>query len=431
MHTPVPDYLAQILDECGAPDTGEVADYIPELAEADPDRLGVCLCTVDGVNYSAGDADVVFSIQSISKPLVYAIALSQHGIDHVLDHVGVEPSGEAFNELSLDSDSGRPLNPMINAGALTAHALVGTAAMSVDERFEIIRRALSDFAGRDLSVDEAVFTSEVRTAYRNRAIANMLRSYDVVDLEPDDIVTGYTRQCAIEVTLHDLAAIAAMLANGGIQPLTGKRVLSRPVVRQVLSVMMTCGMYNSAGDWMTTVGFPAKSGVSGGILGVLPGQIGIATFSPRLDGHGNSERGVRLCTRMSRDMGLHIMEAPEPARSVIRRDRVLRGPSGRKVRVLSLQGAIQFSSAELVLRTLDGTADKDLSRVVLDLRRVTSLNDVAERMLAEAVRRLQLDGLAVTVLDPDSRLPEPDRGQPVPDHATNLDDFADHERVDG
>lgn len=407
MRSPIPDYLREVTEACGADNPGATAGYIPELAQADPERLAVCVSTVDGIVYAAGDADVEFSIQSISKPFVYALALTELGSDAVLARVGVEPSGEAFNELSLDSESGRPLNPMINAGALTTHALVGPATATPTERFERIRSGLSAFAGRDLGVDEAVFESELNTAYRNSAIANMLRSYDVIGGDPMDVVRGYTRQCSITVTTRDLASMAATLANGGVQPLTGQRVVSRRVVRQVLSVMMSCRMYDAAGDWMTTVGFPAKSGVSGGVLGALPGQFGIGTFSPRLDAHGSSVRGVRICTRLSRDMGMHIMDAPQPARSTIRRDRTFRGPRGNTVRVCSLQGTLQFSGAEHVLRALsdDGPdAPREPARsdaLVLDLRRVHSVDDVAERMLREAVRRLRLDGLRVTVVDPE------------------------------
>jgi glutaminase len=395
----VADYLAMILSDCRPDSSGTTAGYIPELANVAPDRFGVCLSTIDGVTYGAGDTDVSFSIQSISKAFVYALAIAEHGVDSVLRSVGVEPSGEAFNEMSLERGSGRPLNPMINAGALTTHGLVGTADDSPDERFEKVRKGLSAFAGRALDVDEAVYASELSVAYRNRAIANMLRSYGVIAAEPNDLVMGYTRQCSINVTLADLAIMGATLANGGVQPVTGERVVTRDVVRQVLSVMMSCGMYDAAGDWMSTVGIPAKSGVSGGIIGVLPGQVGIATFSPRLDRHGNSVRGIRLYNRMSRDMGMHIMDGGEPARSVVRRDRVLRSPGGGTIRICSLQGAIQFSGAERVVRILVGQHDRH-ERIVLDLRRVSSINDVSRRMLAEAMRRLDLDGVSVTLVDP-------------------------------
>ena len=187
-------------------------------------------------------------------------------------------------------------------------------------------------------------------------------------------------------------------------------------------------MYDAAGDWMTTVGFPAKSGVSGGILGVMPGQLGMATFSPRLDAHGNSTRGVRLCTRMSADMGLHIMQAPEPARSTVRRDRTLRGPDGSLARVCSLQGSLQFSSVEGVLRRV--VEGPPLAVFVLDLRRVSSVNDVARRMLAEMLRRLQLDGAAVALLDPDHVL-HLSEGAVVqlPDRWSSLAPLEGYERV--
>ena len=427
MRSPVPDYLKEILDACGD-DAGALAGYIPELASADPDRLGVCLSTIDGTLYRAGDSGTEFSIQSISKPFVYALALAERGLDDVLGSIGVEPSGEAFNELSLERESRRPRNPMINAGALTAHALVGDPRDDVDTRVERVRRLMSDFAGRELHVDRTIYESEMSQAYRNVAIANMLRSYGVISQDPLDVVSGYTQQCAISVTTADLATMAATLAAGGVHPTTGKQVVRGEVARQVLSVMMSCGMYDAAGDWMTTVGIPAKSGVSGGILGAMPGQVGLATFSPRLDSHGNSTRGVRICTRLSADMGLHIMQAPEPARSTVRRDRTLRGPGDSLARVFSLQGSMQFSSAERVLRTVsDGMP---VTVFVLDLRRVSSVDDVARRMLAEMLRRLQLDGAEVALLDPDHVLPLSEQAVVrLPERWSSLAPLEGYERV--
>lgn len=427
MRSPVPDYLTEILDACGD-DAGALADYIPELASADPDRLAVCVSTIDGTIYRAGDSGTEFSIQSISKPFVYALALAERGLDDVLGSIGVEPSGEAFNELSLERESRRPRNPMINAGALTAHALVGDPRDDVDTRVERVRRLMSDFAGRELHVDRTIYESEMSQAYRNVAIANMLRSYGVISQDPLDVVSGYTQQCAISVTTADLATMAATLAAGGVHPTTGKQVVRGEVARQVLSVMMSCGMYDAAGDWMTTVGIPAKSGVSGGILGAMPGQVGLATFSPRLDSHGNSTRGVRICTRLSADMGLHIMQAPEPARSTVRRDRTLRGPGDSLARVFSLQGSMQFSSAERVLRTV--TDGMPVTVFVLDLRRVSSVDDVARRMLAEMLRRLQLDGAEVALLDPDHVLPLSEQAVVrLPERWSSLAPLEGYERV--
>jgi len=420
--TPIPDYLAEVVGWCSS-DAGAVADYIPELGKVDPEQLGVCVSTVDGVAYLAGARAAEFTIQSISKPFVYALALAEHGVDAVLEHVGVEPSGESFDELSLDAVSGRPRNAMINAGALTAHALVGPAGAGVPERVERIRAGLSAFAGRQLSVDHAVRDSELQHAHRNLAIARMLHGHGVVRLDPEDVVAGYTAQCAVRVTLADLGTMAAVLANGGVRPGTDERLLPVEVVRQTLSVMLTCGMYDGAGEWMTEVGFPAKSGVSGAILGVLPGQVGIATFSPRLDRHGNSTRGVQICRRLSADMGMHIMAAPEPARSVIRRDRVLRGARG-SVRICSLQGSIQFSGAERVLREL--SAGPRHHRVVLDLRRAYSINEVAQRMLGEALRRLHRHGTRVSLLDPERLL----RGAPdIVERVRGLSAYRDLDRV--
>ena len=402
MRPMIPDYLADVLRSCAADDSGELADYIPELARADPDRFGVALSTVDGAVYCSGDSESPFTIQSISKPFVYALALRDRGFDAVLEKIDVEPSGDAYNDLSLEAATGRPFNPMINAGALATHALIEPDG-EADARVDHIVAGLSAFAGRELVIDEAVYESEVRTAYRNRALANMLRSFDHFSMDPVEVVRGYTRQCSVLVTTRDLAAMAATLANGGTSPLTGEQVVSPRIVRQVLSVMTTCGMYDSAGDWLSTVGIPAKSGVSGGILGVLPGQSGLATFSPRLDGHGTSVRGVQAFGRFSDQMGLHLMEVSAPARGVIREERDVCTSNGQLADVFSLQGAIRFAGAERVVRTL--VEEEPMAPyVVFDLSQVYSVNHVAGTMLREMTRRIVEDGKIVTVVDPDDIL---------------------------
>lgn len=408
MRSMIPDYLDEALSDVAGDTTGTPAGYIPELAAADPDRLGVAFATVDGEVYGAGDVDAAFTIQSISKPFAYALALADRGFDTVLDKVGVEPSGEAFNEISLERGSGRPRNPMINAGAITTHALVGDEKLSPAERLRRVVAGLSAFAGRRLEVDESVCSSELEHAHRNLAIAHMLRSHDVLGEDPEDVVVGYTRQCSLLVTARDLALMAATLANRGVHPRTHEQVVPEPVVRQVLSVMATCGMYDAAGDWATQVGIPAKSGMAGGLIGALPGQIGIATFSPRLDTHGTSTRGVALYERFASDMGLHLMEVPPSARSVIRSVHVV-GSGARAVRVLELQGEIRFAGAERVVREVSGPVSAE-ARVALDLTRVHSLDDVARRMLLEVARRLTIDGHDVLVVDPELVLPDPDPG---------------------
>ncbi|WP_344197038.1 glutaminase [Aeromicrobium alkaliterrae] len=400
MKAPMNDYLAELLEICGE-DDGEVADYIPELATADPDRYAIAIATLDGQVYSAGDADVEFTIQSISKPFTYALAITDQGLDGVLEKIDVEPSGDAFNEISLEPSTGRPRNPMINAGAIEAHALV--AGDDADGRSERIVELYSRLAGRELSVDEDVFESELSTADRNMAIAYMLKTVGTLDDDPAEVVRGYTRQCSVSVTVEDLARMASVLAANGVAA-DGTRVLETSVTRQVLSVMATCGMYDAAGDWLTTVGIPAKSGVAGGLIGVLPGQVGIAVFSPRLDEHGNSSRGVRAFERLSADMGLHLMEAPESARSVVRTPK---SQEEGRPSVHEVAGDLRFIEAERVLRGLEGEPEGD-GVVVIDLHRVHRIHDVARRMLLEGVRRLRMDGHEIRLVDPDGLLPDPD-----------------------
>ena len=402
MHSPIPSYLDEVLQSVAADRTGVLANYIPELAEADPERLGASIAMVDGELYASGDTDSLFTIQSISKPFVYALALADRGFEKVLDKVGVEPSGEPFNEISLEDSSGRPLNPMINAGAITTHSLVGTETMNPAERMERVISGLSAFAGRSLDVDEAVYSSEIEHAHRNLAIAHMLRSHDILTENPTGVVEGYTRQCSLLVTVQDLAMMAATLANYGIQPVTGEQVVPKTVVRQVLSVMFTCGMYNAAGDWATQVGIPAKSGVGGGIIGAVPGQLGLATFSPRLDVHGNSVRGVSLFERFSSDMGMHVMNIPTVARSAIRAN--YRIGSGEKItQVIQLQGRIRFAGAERVIREIVDTHYMG-TRIALDVTRVYSVDEVAQHMLLEIMRRMRHEGYTVYLIDQDDTI---------------------------
>ena len=285
---------------------GSVADYIPELAHADPALFGICLATVDGAVYEAGDTRAPFTIQSISKPLTYGIALERLGEARVHDRIGVEPSGDAFNEISLTPGSGIPFNPMINAGAIACAGLVAEAAR---DPLALVLGSYSAYAGRPLEIDQAVFESERETGHRNRAIAHLLRNFDVISDAPDRALDLYFSQCSVSVDCRDLATIAATIANGGVNPATGERAVSESVVRQMLSVMTTCGMYDSAGEWLMSVGLPAKSGVSGGILAVLPGRLGIAVYSPRVDSRGNSVRGVAVCRDLSRDLALHLVRA--------------------------------------------------------------------------------------------------------------------------
>lgn len=383
MRSPVPDYLAELLDACADVTDGAPADYIPELAGADPSLAALALATVDDAEHSAGDAEHRFTIQSMSKPFAYALAIEKLGLDAVLDSIDVEPSGEAFNEVSLDPETGHPRNPMINAGAIATHSLVGS--------FEEFRDFASRLAGRDLAVDETVFESELGTTHRNLALAHLMAAYGIV-ADPVAAVQGYVRQCSLQVDVHDLAMMAATLANGGVQPHTGETLMSEQTVRQVLSVMTTCGMYDAAGDWLSTVGIPAKSGVSGGIIGVLPGQVGVAVFSPSLDSHGNSSRGVAMMRRLSHDMGMHLMNPGRPSRSALHAVRV-----EGDVTTYVLQGDLLFASAESLIGHLVENPPTT-PQVRFDLSRVDEVTDVGRRMAAEAGRRLELDGLVVSIV---------------------------------
>ena len=398
MKTPLPDYLVHVIDACDTDNSGRLADYIPELANANPNRLALALSTVDGEVYSVGDDEIEFTIQSMSKPFTYAYALQKLGIDAVLDKVGVEPSGEAFNQISLGNDR-RPKNPMINSGAITTHSLI-----SIKEGLqgaEILREFMSELAGRELRFDDAVYQSEVKTAYRNLSIGYMLRTVGILESDPVDIVNDYIRQCSILVTVKDLVRMGSVLANGGVDPKTGKRLLNRAVVRQVLSVMMSCGMYDAAGDWLTTVGIPAKSGVAGGILGVLPGQVSIAAFSPKLDEHGNSVRGIEILERLSRDMGLHLMEGTSSAQTIVQ-SHYLTGKNA-SLSVYVLRGVLKFTEAEMLLRTLQ-CEPVNKNTIVIDLSQISLIHDVGKRMFLEGIDRLIDDGHTLLLVDPEQRL---------------------------
>ena len=293
--------------------SGTVADYIPVLAEVDPELFGLAVIEVDGGLHDAGDALHPFSIQSISKMFVYALAIQEHGHERVREIVGVNNTGLAFNSLmALELNAGHPMNPMVNAGAIATTALApGATAV---EQWERIREGLSAFAGRSLSLDGVVYASEAETNERNRAMGWLLRSYGRLDGDPDEVVDVYTRQCALSVTAHDLAVMGATLADGGVNPVTGERVVSAEVCRDTLAVVASTGLYERSGEWLFEIGLPAKSGVAGGIVAVSPGKGAVAGFSPRLDSAGNSVRSQLAIGHLSRALGLNLF-ASAPARS--------------------------------------------------------------------------------------------------------------------
>jgi glutaminase len=305
--SPLRDTLRELHARFKEVNDGCVASYIPELAKANPDWFGISLVSIDGRSIDVGDAEQPFTIQSVSKPFMFGLALEDHGREQVLSKIGVQPIGEAFNSITLDETSNRPFNPMINAGAIAAADLV--KGQDFPDRVRRMLEMFGRYAGRKLYVDNSVFASERATGHRNRAIAHLMLNFGMISEDLDDSLELYFQQCSIMVTCHDLAVIGATLANGGVNPVTGQRAVDQQYVKDLLSVMQTCGMYDYAGEWAYRVGIPAKSGVGGGIVAVVPGQVGIGTFSPPLDAKGNSVRGVRFFQELAQRFGLHIFEA--------------------------------------------------------------------------------------------------------------------------
>jgi len=305
--SPLREILREIHGRLAANGDGRVADYIPELATADPQHFGISICTIDGQVVEVGDCLKNFTIQSVSKPFVFGIALDEQGVEAVLQRVGVEPTGEAFNSIVLDEASNRPFNPMVNAGAIATADLI--PGKDYPERVKKLLDTFSRYCGRDIFVDNAVFMSERVTGHRNRAMAHLMRNFGMVGADFEDSLELYFQQCSIVVTAHDLAVMGASLANQGENPVTRQRCLKSENVKYLLSSMLTCGMYDFAGEWAFRVGMPAKSGVGGGIVAVIPGVAGIGLYSPKLDAKGNSVRGVAACSELSRRFGLHAFES--------------------------------------------------------------------------------------------------------------------------
>ncbi len=295
--------------------TGTVADYIPQLARVNPDNFALAACTVEGHQGSVGDDAVEFTMQSLSKPFVYARALELKGVEAVHQRVGVEPTGDPFDSIIRLDAAKRPHNPMINAGALAVTSLlIDEGATDPTHRSAAMVDLFSAFAGRSLSgIDESVYQSERATGHRNRAIAHLLNNFQVLAAPVEDTLDLYFQQCSVRVTAPDLAVMAATLAAGGWNPVTGRRVLESHRVPPVLTLMFICGLYDDSGRFALEVGLPAKSGVSGGILAVVPGRMGLAAYAPRLDAHGNSVRGLAALRHLSTTLGLHTFACAAPA----------------------------------------------------------------------------------------------------------------------
>lgn len=385
MITPLQEYLDQCFDKFKNENSGYIPDYIPELTKANPNHFGISIATIDGHLYEVGDTGIPFTIQSISKAFVFALALDKVGEAVVEATVGVEPSGEAFNSIRLNRKD-RPFNPMVNAGAIACSGLIYRYAKQ--DAFDLIHHTISRLAGRDLDVDYAVFESERATGDRNRAIAWLLKNYSILQDDVDQVLDIYFKQCSILVTARDLAIIAATLANRGINPISKEQIILPKNVSRTLSVMISSGMYDYAGEWVYRVGAPAKSGVGGGIIASLPSQIGLGTFSPKLDAYGNSVRGLKVCEDISVHFGLHVLNRGNDVESSLIADYDMHGldssrhrlPSevkilnenSHQIRILELIGTLDFVKTDFICRRIiEDTLPREI--IILDFRRVPGI----------------------------------------------------------
>jgi glutaminase len=303
------DALQKLVDEAHArvkdDHSGKNADYIPYLASVPSNLCGVVIATVDGHIYAAGDADYGFAIESVSKPFTMCLVMQQQGDKAIVDKIGVEPTGFPFNSVkAIEELKARSVNPLVNAGAIAAVSMV--QASSPDERWNKIIDFYSRFAGEKLSLNNEVYKSEADSNQHNRGIAELLFSYNRLYSDPLEACDVYTKECSVNVTAKQLAVMGATLANGGINPITKESVLDSKYVPKVLSVMLTAGFYDESGLWSWDTGLPAKTGVGGGILAVVPGKMAIVGFGPPLDESGNSVRGAAAIHYIADQLNLDL-----------------------------------------------------------------------------------------------------------------------------
>ena len=396
---PLDIFLKNIYSNVLLNKSGKTADYIPELSRANPDQFGVALASSDGYIHEIGDSLQEFTIQSISKAFAYSLALELVGEKEVNKIIGVEPSGEAFNSIRFQNDN-RPFNPMINAGAIACTALICSVEKS--KAFKKIQKIMSDFAGRNLSLDEKVFKSENATGDRNRAIAWLLKNNKIIKTNVEQSLVTYFKQCSLLVSARDLATMGATLACNGINPVTKKRVISVENALKTMSIMVSSGMYDYSGEWVYRVGFPAKSGVGGGIIAALPSQFGLGTFSPPLDRQGNSVRGIEVCKRISSYYNLHILEIEGNIKDSIvasynlqnirssteRKEKNIKilEKFGAKAHVYELAGSINFMAVDYIVRRLQELDKKEF--IILSMRKVSQLSSGADKLLDAFIQTL-------------------------------------------
>jgi glutaminase len=285
---------------------GLIADDIPELAKAKPDWFGICVADTQGQIYEVGDCSQQFTMQAIADPFIYGMVLEEYGREHVLSRVGVEPTSDSFEAVLSDMRSKHLQNPMLNAGAIVVVSMIKGDSQTgrLNHMLDTLRR----YTGRDVQVDAPSFVSARAWGHRFRSLAHLMLDCGIIGEDIDETLDLFFQQRSMMASCRDLAVMAATIANRGVNPVTGEQAIAEEYVRDMLSVMYTCGLHDFSGEWAYRVGLPAKGGVSGGLIAVVPQQVGVAVFSPLLNTHGLSVRGIRVCEDLSREFGLHIFD---------------------------------------------------------------------------------------------------------------------------
>ena len=396
------DKVGDILNTVRGETSGAVADYIPQLKKVDPEKLGLSICTVDGQYFSTGDCEDTFCLQSTCKPLLYALALEEHSEDDVHRHIGREPSGARFNELTLN-ETGLPHNPMINAGAIMSCSLI-KQDKPIADRFDYVMSRIQAMAGfHTIGFDNSVYLSEKETGDRNFALGYFMRENKSFPANTDLIKTieFYFQCCAITLTTRGLASIAGTIANSGIQPLTGEKVYSPGSIKNCLSLMLTCGMYDYSGEWAFLIGLPAKSGVSGAIMAIIPGIMGICIWSPRLNEQGNSVRGIEFFKHLTHTFALHQYDSV--IKSTGKRDPLARKTNSSLTETLELVFAASMGDINEIIRLVAKGVNLDAAdydgRTALHLAASEGRNNVIEYLVSKGVNLSPVDRWNYTPLD--------------------------------
>lgn len=308
-HLPAPNLIKKLVTEAykkfESDKQGQNSQVYSALARVPTRLFGICIVDTTGNVYGAGDAEYDFAIMSVSKPFIFALVCQEIGVEVARDKLGVNATGRAFNSLEgIERNRDGRTNPMVNSGAIATTSLVPRSSMT--GKWKFIHDGLSEFAGRKLEVNNEVYESASATNSRNQSIARMLQSYGRIYMDPDNAVELYTKQCSLNVSARDLAVMGATLADGGVNPITRRRVVDASVCHYALAVMTTAGLYETSGDWLYDIGLPGKSGIGGGIVTVSPGKGGLGTFSPLLDNAGNSVKGQLVAKYLSQQLGMDL-----------------------------------------------------------------------------------------------------------------------------